>query len=585
MKALPMRLAALLTLLLATAVFAQDRRIQPIVPHKQVALVIGNAAYSNRPLANPVHDAQAVAQRLRELNFDVTLATNTGRKAMGQAIDQFVDKLGTGDVAFFYYSGHGMQVEGENYLIPIDFQGQNETDVRYDAHPVGRIQERMERSGAQLNMLVLDACRDNPYRSAVRSGAGGLAAMNAGRGTFLAFATAPGRTASDNAAGQYGLFTQYLIEALSMRGLGLDDVFNLVRERVDAASGGKQLPWTLSSVVGRYSFVPAESGGAAIPAPVPTPGISVNTRGSVRRVSEPRISHDGLVAFTLETGASGQSDIYTIPLSGGEPRQLTTDGMSFSPQWSPEGRIFFLSRRAGSPQILTMGRDGSTQMPFSSLLEQPGGIRSFLLLPDGRGLIFKGADSQLHRLGSDGKAVADWKADRVYEEYAVSPDSREVCYADYAGLHVVEMQDGLTRVVVGAQGSVEMPQYSPDGRYLAYRVNRKGLAVLDRSSGAVRTVVEGNAREGQGEIPAFVWLPNSTALFFMIELLNHTEVRRVSASGGNAAVTLSGKRFSDIQFSEDGASLVYVEENEAHARELFQATSDGHTSVLTHFND
>ena len=102
-----MRLAALLTLLLTTGLIAQDRRIQPIVPRKQVALVIGNAAYANRPLANPVHDAEAVARRLRELNFDVTLATNTGRKAMGQAIDQFVDKLGTGDVAFFYYSGHG----------------------------------------------------------------------------------------------------------------------------------------------------------------------------------------------------------------------------------------------------------------------------------------------------------------------------------------------------------------------------------------------------------------------------------------------------------------------------------------------
>jgi formylglycine-generating enzyme required for sulfatase activity len=260
---------ALLSLLLLTTASAQDRRVQPIVARKQVAVVIGNAAYANGPLANPLHDAQAIAQRLRELHFDVALTTNAGRKEMGAAIDQFLNKLGTGDVAFFYYSGHGMQVDGENYLIPIDFQGQNETDVRYDAHPVGRIQERMERSGAQLNMLVLDACRNNPFRQVMRSGVGGLAAMNAGRGTFIAFSTSPGKTASDNPGGQYGLFTQYLLEALSVRGLGLDDAFSLVRERVDTTSGGKQLPWVQTSVVGRYSFVPGEAASAVVEGPKP----------------------------------------------------------------------------------------------------------------------------------------------------------------------------------------------------------------------------------------------------------------------------------------------------------------------------
>lgn len=263
---------ALFTLAFLPLLSAQgDRRIQPIVARKQLALVIGNAAYPNRPLANSVHDAEAMARRLRELNFDVALVTDAGRKSMGQAIDAFLAKLGTGDVAFFYYSGHGMQVDGENYLIPIDFQGQNETDVRYDTHPLGRLEERMERSGAQLNILVLDACRDNPYRAVVRSGVAGLAAPNAGRGTFIALATSPGHTASDNPTGRNGLFTEYLLEALSTRGLALDDVFNLVRERVDEASGGRQVPWTLSSVVGRYSFLPGEAPPApvAVSAPVP----------------------------------------------------------------------------------------------------------------------------------------------------------------------------------------------------------------------------------------------------------------------------------------------------------------------------
>lgn len=245
----------------AAALMAQGdlRTIKPVNTARRAALVIGNSAYRNRPLVNPSNDARDVGARLKELGFDTDVVLDAGRKQMAEGIDRFLDKLRTGDVALFYYSGHGMQIDGENYLIPVDFAGQNETDVRYDTQAAGRIQERMERSGAQLNIIILDACRDNPYRSSSRSAAGGLAAMSAGRGTFVAFATAPGRTASDNSGGRNGLFTQYFLEALKQPGLGLDDVFNAVRERVDQSSGGKQLPWTQSAVVGRFTFVEAGS--------------------------------------------------------------------------------------------------------------------------------------------------------------------------------------------------------------------------------------------------------------------------------------------------------------------------------------
>jgi formylglycine-generating enzyme required for sulfatase activity len=175
---------------------------------------------------------------------------------MGRAIEQFVGKLGTGDVALFFYAGHGVQSEGENYLLPVDFDGQDEIDVRNDTFSAGKIQERMEKSGAQLNILILDACRNNPFRGSSRAGTRGLAAMSAGRGTFIAFATAPGRTASDG-SGRNGLFTEHLLSALSVPGLMLEELFGVVRERVDATSKGAQTPWSLSSVVGRYSFVPA----------------------------------------------------------------------------------------------------------------------------------------------------------------------------------------------------------------------------------------------------------------------------------------------------------------------------------------
>jgi uncharacterized caspase-like protein len=199
-----------------------------IVARKQVALVIGNSAYANQqPLKNPANDARAIAARLKALNYDVVSEFDANRRTMNRVVDQFAAKMGTGDVALFFYAGHGVQVDGENYLLPVDFDGQDEVDVRSDALPAGRIQDRMERSGAQLNIVILDACRNNPYRSATRSGTRGLAAMSAGRGTFIAFATAPGRTASDG-SGQNGLFTEHLLGALSTPRI---DVGRVVRHR------------------------------------------------------------------------------------------------------------------------------------------------------------------------------------------------------------------------------------------------------------------------------------------------------------------------------------------------------------------
>jgi hypothetical protein len=233
--------------------------LERIVPRKQVALVIGNGNYARvGRLTNPVNDADAMAHRLHELRFDVLLLKDGNRRQMGQQVDAFLARLGSGDVALFYYAGHGVQVDGENYLIPVDFEGNTESDIRYDSFALGKIQDRMEHSGALLNMLILDSCRNNPFRLSGRSTTRGLAPMNAGRGTFVAFATAPGSVADDNPSSSNGLFTHYLLEALSSPGLGLDEVFNLVRAAVDAASGGKQLPWTHSSVVGHYSFQPDE---------------------------------------------------------------------------------------------------------------------------------------------------------------------------------------------------------------------------------------------------------------------------------------------------------------------------------------
>ncbi|MGA3019464.1 MAG: caspase family protein [Bryobacteraceae bacterium] len=243
-------------LLLVLALTAQDRGV--VLPvggvSRRLALVIGNNAYRDRPLQNAVNDAQAVRAALAEVGFDVDLKLNVGIAEMEDAAGEFVARVRPGDVAVFYYSGHGMQVGDQNYLIPVDFEARTAVDAKYKSYAASRIQENLEAAGVGLQIIILDACRDNPYLS-LRSGAGGLAAMQAGKGTYIAFATGPGKTADDNPMGRDGLFTGALVEALREPGLTLDQVFNRVRAQV-AAARPEQVPWSSSNVLGDFYFRP-----------------------------------------------------------------------------------------------------------------------------------------------------------------------------------------------------------------------------------------------------------------------------------------------------------------------------------------
>jgi tetratricopeptide (TPR) repeat protein len=252
-------------LLLLPAAFlslAQQRGLihedSPLQPHGLVALAIGNATYRQSPLTNPVNDARAMADVLKELGFAVELAVDVDYRKLGTGIDRFVTRLRRGDVALFYYAGHGMQIDGENYLIPTDFEARDEASAKYAAYPLDRLLEGMERSGAKLNIIILDACRNNPYRGS-RAIGGGLAPMGGGTGTFVALATSPGKTASDNSKGANGLFTASLLESLRQPALTLDEIFNRTREQVYSASRQTQTPWSQTNVIGKFYFRPVST--------------------------------------------------------------------------------------------------------------------------------------------------------------------------------------------------------------------------------------------------------------------------------------------------------------------------------------
>jgi TPR repeat protein len=242
----------LAVLAVAGSVSAQDRRLaRPAqTSERRVALVIGNDVYRSMPLTNAVNDARAVHAVLSQLGFESTLVVDASFRDLSRGIERFVSSLREGDVALVFYAGHGIQIDGENYLVPIDFDAKDEADAKYLAYSAARLHDRMSAAGVRAKLLFLDACRNNPFRVS-RSASGGLAPMApVGRGTFIVFATGPGSVATDSSAAPNSLFTTHLLAALKTPGLTILQVYSQVSEAVDRASNGRQTPWMNSSLIG-----------------------------------------------------------------------------------------------------------------------------------------------------------------------------------------------------------------------------------------------------------------------------------------------------------------------------------------------
>lgn len=223
------------------------------------ALVIGNAEYVKNPLKNPVNDAVAMAEELQRSGFNVYLFTNVGQKDMKMAIRDFGQVLkDDGGVGLFFYAGHGLQADGRNYIVPIDADIQKTQDIEFESVDLGRILVEMDYAENDLNIVILDACRDNPHKDEfkdARNTHNGLASVNsAPYNSFIAFSTSPGNVASDNPDAEHGLYTQQLLEEMRNSGQKLEDVFKKVRGYVRKQSGGTQIPWEISSVESDFYF-------------------------------------------------------------------------------------------------------------------------------------------------------------------------------------------------------------------------------------------------------------------------------------------------------------------------------------------
>lgn len=244
---------------------------------KRVALVIGNGAYkSATALANPPNDANAVAEVLKTTGFELIggkAMVDLDRTATEQAIRTFGRKLREGAVGLFYYAGHGIQVAGANYLVPVSANLTSESDVKYELVDVNFVLDEMVQANNRLNVVILDACRNNPFggRGLRSVTGGGLAQMQAPSGTVISYATQPGNVAADGVGSNHSPFTEALTQSIKTPGRNVFDVFNEVGLAVKKKTGGVQQPWLATSPIeGQFFFIPPATQTAALTSPTPT---------------------------------------------------------------------------------------------------------------------------------------------------------------------------------------------------------------------------------------------------------------------------------------------------------------------------
>ncbi|QEP42391.1 DUF1566 domain-containing protein [Ectothiorhodospiraceae bacterium BW-2] len=246
----------------------------------RTALVLGNSAYQSSPLKNPVNDARAIKKALQQSGFKVIYQENGSRTEMFNKIRDFGNELrqrkGVGVV---FYAGHGMQVNGENYLIPVNANINAEDEIEIQALPLQSVLNKLNSAGNKLNMVYLDACRDNPFARSFRSSSRGLARVSAPTGTKIYYATKPGEVAHDG-KGANGIFTSHLMKALTTPGLNQNEVFQQTAAAVMAETKEQQVPWEEGLITGTFYFIDAPiqvAGGTSQIIPPPQPAALTGT--------------------------------------------------------------------------------------------------------------------------------------------------------------------------------------------------------------------------------------------------------------------------------------------------------------------
>ena len=242
------------------AASAAERQVIDHFKERRLALVIGNGKYSKDPLPNPMNDAKLVAQTLRELNFEVLAFQDLGVKDLRRVTREFAQRLAREDgVGLFYYAGHAVEINGRNYLLPVDIDVTDEEQIKDDSMDLDEsLMDRLEKSKKRVNLVILDACRNNPFARAKRGLGSGLARMEAPRGTLIAYATRPGWKAEDGPTGANSVYTMNLSKQMKREGLEVERALNYVAAEVSEQTRQRQLPWKSGQLLGDFYFKPID---------------------------------------------------------------------------------------------------------------------------------------------------------------------------------------------------------------------------------------------------------------------------------------------------------------------------------------
>ncbi len=230
-----------------------DRALKMMKIEQRVALVIGNNNYASDRLSklkNPINDAKAMKDKLETLGFNVYYGENLSVREMNKKLNLFSSTLKSGGVGLFFFAGHGVESTGKNYLMGRDSNLFDREDIAYESLELNKVIDKMKISGNRLNIILLDACRNDPFS---RSGGGGLAKVNKAKGMFIAYATSPGDVASDG-DDKHGVFTQEILNHIDAEALPIHNLFKRIKKDVYSKTSHRQRPWTHDDIIGDFFF-------------------------------------------------------------------------------------------------------------------------------------------------------------------------------------------------------------------------------------------------------------------------------------------------------------------------------------------
>lgn len=454
----------LLALLLASALHlgAQERNLSvaPAAPAKtgRVALVIGNGSYADSPLKNPVNDARAMAAALRELGFEVLVRENANLQQMDEAVREFGRRLERAHAGLFYFAGHGLQIKGRNFLIPVGASFQHEDEVPYRSLDAGQVLDKMDSAKTRVNLIVLDACRNNPFHRNFRARRQGLAEMEAPAGTLIGFATAPGSVALDG-SGSHGVYTKYLLQHMAERGLPIEQVFKRVRVGVAAETGDRQIPWESSSLREDFQFQP-EPEPLASGRPQPVMNELALELAFWDAIKNSRRADD--YAAYLEQFPRGRF----AALARNRQRDYT---LQTPPASLVSAQPASPAAQPALPVTSLTGAPASAAVPQALFQLNGGGHTALAFSPDDQWLaIVRGDGWLLLRELASGRPVSEYSLGGALSAVRFAPDASAVA---------VGTTTGETRLIARSSGRelwrrlphtarVASLVFSPDGRYL-----------------------------------------------------------------------------------------------------------------------